>query len=67
MDLFWSLIQPLRYLRQNISNLVYARQDCASGFNREFFWRELNVGWYEMREQFGIVDNYTTTDGEVTV
>ena len=61
--LFWSAVQPFRYLRQNISNLIYARQDCASGWQRDFFWHELNIGWYEMCEQYGIVVQDTNGEG----
>ena len=59
-NLFWTVIQPFRFLRQSVSNLIYARQDCASGCNREFFWRELNIGWYEMCEMHGIAVNDTS-------
>ena len=31
-----------------------------SGCNREFFWRELNIGWYEMCEMHGIAVNDTS-------
>jgi hypothetical protein len=48
-EMVWSCVTPLRFLVHNIRSAVFFRFDLDSEHSDIAFWRELNLGWYEMQ------------------
>jgi len=48
-EFFWAFINPLRFFVNSVTSAVYFRFTLDEENSDIAFWRELNLGWYEMQ------------------